>query len=112
MIKVVNKYKHEPTNGDVYIGRGSIFGSPFSHIQSKHPQLKEVFPTREEAVEAYRKYFYGIIDSCGCKHKKFKGSLRELIVRLKLGEDINLVCFCKPKACHGDVIKEYILNNI
>ena len=31
---------------------------------------------------------------------------------LKLGEDINLVCFCKPKACHGDVIKEYILNNI
>jgi len=22
--------------------------------------------------------------------------------------DVNLVCFCKPKACHGDIIKKLI----
>jgi tryptophan synthase alpha subunit len=23
-------------------------------------------------------------------------------------QDVNLVCFCAPKSCHGDIIKEII----
>jgi hypothetical protein len=32
MITVVNKYKHTPTENDVYIGRGSALGNPFTSI--------------------------------------------------------------------------------
>ncbi len=110
-LKVVNKYKHEPTSDDVYIGRGSLFGSPYSHLPSEKENVT-LCDTREEAIDAYKKYFHDIIDSCGCKHKQFKGQLREMIVKLKLGGEINLICFCKPKACHGDVIKDYILTQL
>ena len=110
-LKIVNKYRHEPTSDDVYIGRGSLFGSPYSHLPSEKENVT-LCDTREEAIDAYKKYFHDIIDSCGCKHKQFKGQLREMIVKLKLGGEINLICFCKPKACHGDVIKDYILTQL
>ena len=29
-----------------------------------------------------------------------------------LSGDVNLVCFCKPKSCHGDIIKMIIENKI
>lgn len=99
---VVNKYKHEATSDDMYIGRGSLFGNPYLNT----------FDTREESIDAYRTYFQDIIDGCGCKHKKFKRQLREIVVKLKLDGEVNLVCYCKPKACHGDIIKEYLLTQI
>jgi len=110
MIKVVNKYKHEPTPNDVYIGRGSVLGNPFSHLKSSYDIIKT--NSKEEAIEKYKDYFHDKMTSCGCKDKVFKQTVRRLVVQAKLGEDINLVCFCKPKPCHGDVIKEYIENEI
>lgn len=38
----------------------------------------------------------------------FADVVADLIDRVLNGEIIYLGCFCKPKACHGDVIKEYI----
>lgn len=110
-LRVVNKYKHEPTSDDVYIGRGSIFGNPYSHIPSSDKNVI-MCDTREESINAYRTYFQDIIDGCGCKNKRFKRQLREMIVKLKLGGEVNLVCYCKPKTCHGDIIKEYLLTQI
>lgn len=77
---------------DVYIGRGSPFGNPF--IIGKDG-------TREEVIEKYKSYFlYKIRNDI-----EFKIRLRELKSKV-------LGCHCKPKACHGDVIKEYIENNL
>ena len=105
MIKVVNKYKHTPTEHDVYIGRGSPFGSPFSHLKSTHDIYK--VDTREEAIDAFKTYLERETSEDTHLKRKLDG-LRE---RTKT-EDINLVCFCKPKACHGDVIKEYLEDGI
>lgn len=110
-LTVVNKYKHEATSDDVYIGRGSVFGSPYSHIPSKFKDIT-LCVSREEAVDEFKEYFKDIMDGCGCKHKRLKRWLRELIVKLKLGGEVNLVCFCAPKACHGDVIRDYLLKEI
>ena len=30
MINVVNKYKHQPTDNDIYCARGSVLGNPFT----------------------------------------------------------------------------------
>ena len=107
-IHVVNKYKTEPTSCDVYIGRGSVFGNPYSHLKSAFDDIIKV-ETREEAIENFREYFQDAMIGCGCKHGKLQQKVRELIVRLRLGEHINLVCYCAPKPCHGQIIMDYIL---
>ena len=87
MTKVVNKYRDKY---DVYIGRPSIYGNPFS--------VKEY--GREGCIEKYKEYFY--------KRIKEDVKFKEEVLKLK---DKVLGCFCKPLACHGDVIKEYLDNN-
>ena len=84
---VVNKYREAY---DVYIGRPSIFGNPFS--------VKEY--GREGCIARYKEYFY--------KRIKEDVKFKEAVLKLK---DKTLGCFCKPLACHGDVIKEYLDNN-
>lgn len=84
---VVNKYHSLPF--DVYIGRGSKWGNPFSHMQNTQAEFK--LDTRDEAVEAYRNWI-------GQQPK-----LLEMIPEL---QGKILCCFCKPKSCHGDVLSE------
>lgn len=81
--KVVNKYKE---SYDVYIGRGSIWGNPF--IIGKDGDRDEVIKKYED----YIKTCPDLLDSL----PKLKGK--------RLG------CFCKPKACHGDVLVKLVNN--
>ncbi|CAM0109666.1 unknown function [Vibrio phage 166E36-1] len=82
----VNKYK-EPY--DVYIGRGSYWGNPFP--------INEISgDTREVVIERYREHLRGL-------YSKDKGLFMSELNKLY---GCRLGCFCKPKACHGDVIVE------
>lgn len=90
--RVVNKYK-EPY--DVYIGRGSPVGNPFSHKEGTKASYK--VETREEAVEYFEHYIR--------KRIEHDIPMREYIMSLK-GKTLG--CFCKPQACHGDVIVKII----
>jgi hypothetical protein len=87
---VVNIHK-EPF--DVYIGhtgrsQGGYFGNPFriGHGMS-----------REDAVKRFQRYFIDRIE----KDSAFKRRILAL-------KGKRLGCFCKPKACHGDVIAEWL----
>lgn len=94
MTTVVNKYKE---NYDVYIGRGSEWGNPFTHIKDKSTKAEYIVSSREESIECFRGYLLKkIIDDPSC------------IERLKLLKGKRLGCFCKPKSCHGDIIKEVV----
>lgn len=75
---VVNSRK-EPY--DVYIGRPSKWGNPFS--------LKRM--TRDEVIARYREWIK--------YHPELLADLHEL-------KGKRLGCFCKPSACHGDVLAE------
>lgn len=88
--KVVNK-RNEPY--DVYIGRGSNFGNPFTHIKTKQTKAEFVVKSRKEAIEAYRSYLL---------------SNPELLEEIKQLKGKTLGCFCKPKSCHGDIIVEVL----
>jgi len=81
MAVVVNKYKSE---FDVYNGRGSKWGNPFPITP---------FQNREQVVEMYRNHLWRQIQ----KGEVTKSDLLAL-------EGKRLGCFCKPQACHGDVI--------
>lgn len=73
---------NQKSQSDVYIGRPSIWGNPF--IIGDHG-------TRAEVIEKYRQH---ILNS---------PELLKLIPTLK---DKVLGCWCKPDACHGDVLAE------
>ena len=101
MITVVNKYKHTPTENDVYIGRGSVLGNPFTSIKDRQTKAEFICDTREESVEKFKEYLLGKIAE---KDKKLCDELN----RIYKMETVILVCFCKPKSCHGDFIKKII----
>ncbi len=95
MITVVNKRAHTPTAHDVYIGRPSALGNPFSHKEGTLAQHKVA--TREEAVARYREWL----------DEKIRTEDPAVMAALKaIQKDSVLVCWCKPAACHGDVIAE------
>lgn len=84
MTKVVNKKNHIPTKDDVYIGRGSKWGNPFP---------MKVESDREEVLQLYREHL--------SNSPNLLNALSEL-------EGKTLVCFCKPKKCHGDILIELL----
>ena len=87
--EVVNKNK-EPY--DVYIGRGSKWGNPYPHKEGTKAEF--LVEDREAAVAAFRTFLWDAI-------KSGRLTIEEL---LEL-DGKRLGCFCKPQACHGDVIK-------
>lgn len=82
---VVNKRTHTPTANDLYIGRPSEFGNPFTIGKDG---------SRDEVIEKYRLHLHRLIQADPT-----------WIARLaSLDRYEYLVCWCKPLACHGDVI--------
>lgn len=88
MCNVVNKYRHKPTPADVYIGRGrgSKWGNPF------------VIGQDGDRAEVIRKY------------EAWLQQQPALLAALPELRGKTLVCFCKPQACHGDVLAKLVGN--
>jgi hypothetical protein len=78
---------------DVYIGRPSIWGNPFSHIKDKNTLAEHLVETREEAVAEYKKWIL---------------TQPLLLEKLPTLKGKILGCWCHPKACHGDILVELI----
>lgn len=74
---------------DVYIGRPSKWGNPFSHKEGTRAKFKVA--TREEAVLKYKEWIL--------TQEHLIKSLHELKGKI-------LGCWCKPKMCHGDILAE------
>lgn len=82
---------------DVYIGRPSKWGNPFTHIKNPNNKNLIVVATRKDAIARYREW---ITTGDGVY---LLDDLHELAGK-RLG------CWCKPKNCHGDVLVELINN--
>lgn len=102
MIKVVNKRRHTPRHDDVYIGRPSVFGNPFTHKEGTLARTNVA--SRSEAV----KFYHGWLREQYISNPLITKELQRLADLFKAGKHINLVCWCAPKECHGDVIKDAI----
>jgi hypothetical protein len=77
---------------DVYIGRPSVFGNPWSSKPSKYTD--NIVSSKKEAIEKYRQYLLN------------SPKLLEKIEELR-GKTI--ACWCDEKSkCHGDVIIEIL----
>ena len=104
MIKVVNRHTYKGKRGEYiskYIGRGTIFGNPYSHVVCFGSYTVK---TREEAIEKYR----GYMRELWVKSPELREEMGKLAMQHLNGKKIVLICSCKPKSCHGDVLKEAI----
>lgn len=87
LTKVVNRDRGDAY--DVYIGRGTIWGNPYQ---------MGVDGGRDEVI---RKFKYDFDNGL------LKASVDfETNISILRGKEI--ACHCKPAACHGDVIAEYL----
>ena len=78
---------------DVYIGRPSKWGNPYTHINDKKTLAEFIVESREDAINKYREYILS--------NETLLNDLQELDGKV-------LGCWCKPKSCHGDVLIELL----
>ena len=75
--KVYNKHHGDAPKDAIYIGRGSPYGNPYTVAEYEGGY----------AIEMFRKHVLPTLDVSALRGK-------------------HLICFCKPRACHGDLILE------
>lgn len=109
VINVVNHYhlSKQDYQGTEYVGRGSPLGNPYSHRQGTKAEV--VVSTVLEAIELYRAW---LIDQIRSENQEIINELDRLAqIAIATGR-LNLRCYCAPKPCHGQVIREVILQAI
>lgn len=83
---VVNIKSKEPY--DVYVGRPSKYGNPFSYLYGT--AAKYIVSSREEAITAYEEWLLAQPDLVADVKKNLKDKI--------------LACHCYPLACHAEVL--------
>jgi hypothetical protein len=102
-VLVVNVKGLSPNDRSVvYIGRdfagwqGSVLGNPYKH------------GSRDEIIRRYKGWLWAEYQQGG----DVASEINRLVELVRRGKHIKLGCWCKPLACHGDVVKaliEYLL---
>lgn len=106
MIEVINKKKFDGDFKDnkivINIMRPSVLSNLWSH--NPNTAARYIVETRTEAVAEYKAYLL--------KEVKKKGAFRDEVIRIyKLAKKhhVYLLCCCKPLLCHGDILKEFLI---
>lgn len=115
-MRAINGYTDGWTHpGTAYIGRpnralklaGSALGNPF-----------KIGPdgNRAAVVAKYRAWLAGRVAEARAGRPNAQYAelqrLAGLVVRAGEGEELRLACYCKPQACHGDVVREWVVRMV
>jgi hypothetical protein len=101
MIRVVNKRTY--SGNGTYIGRPSVLGNPFTH-KFGGTQARFIVASREDAVKRYNIY----IREAYRDNSSVRDAINYLVKQYLLSGELTLICWCSPKACHGDVLAKLI----
>ena len=83
----------KPNGNQRYIGRGSTWRNPFTHLPLSRTKAQFQVETEEESMVRYEAWL---------REKLAKDpQLRQKLLDLDGHE---LVCYCKPRPCHGDIL--------
>lgn len=103
LIKVVKYRRRDNKLNYIYIGRkfGDLEGSI---LKNKFKIGRD--GNREEVIVKYKRWLWMEMKK-GIKGEKNEvwEYLKYLSKLVKEGKEIELACWCKPRACHGDVVK-------
>lgn len=92
------------TKGSVYIGRRSVYGeSPLANPFKLTDESQRI-----EILEKYKQWLnFHLENDTACIIDEL-----ERLYQLALQGDLVLGCYCSPKPCHGDYIKEVLEYNL
>jgi len=98
MITVVNR--------KFYKGHGIYIGRPMPKLGLEGSPLANEFRigkgmTREQSMAAYTPWFWEQMFIDGSAVRAEIARLTEMARY----QDLTLICWCKPEACHGDIVK-------
>lgn len=99
--RVLNRRRDGLPAGAVYVGRGSVYGNPWSHL----PNSKAEFTcaTRGETIEAFRSWLLGTGHRDVLQEQR-----RRLVEALPALTGKDLVCYCAPEPCHAEVLRDIV----
>ena len=86
---------------DMRVDRASVLGNPF--VMKNKTQAE-----RDRVCNEYEEYFNIEVKKPGA----FRDKVISIYTMVKNGCDINLQCWCAPKRCHADTIKQFIEDNL
>ena len=99
MITIKNLHKEKPSKPyDIKVDRTSILGNPY-YLSNEED--------RDKVCDKYNHYFNNLVSDLD-QHKKFKLALDILIKLYQKYGKLNLFCWCAPKRCHVEIIKQYL----
>jgi len=104
VIHVIHKKNKDKYDNVIYVGRGSVLGNPYTSIKGRETLAEFVVDSRKESIEKFREYLLNSIEG---KNKNVCDELNRIYLEAMKG-DVYLSCYCFPRSCHADVIKEII----
>ncbi|MBT3271223.1 DUF4326 domain-containing protein, partial [Candidatus Poribacteria bacterium] len=98
-IRVVKRQRTKPMpEGARYVGRPTALGSRFKPKDRSDEE-------RANIIAAFTEEF----SDEGSWPPKRVDRVAELLTELRENGELTMACWCAPKACHADVISEYLL---
>jgi hypothetical protein len=93
---------------DILMDRSTIYGNPWSHQEGTKAQFET--RNREESINNYREWLMGLRFTNVLQKERIKilERLSQIRKQMEDRDEIRIACWCKPKDCHCDVIKEIL----
>jgi len=109
LISVVKKGNYDPDKYDeIYlIDRSTPLGNPHTSKDLDKTMAKYQASSRSDSIEKFESWLLAMLDYDNATSQLFN-TIRESYI--SKNKNIALVCHCKPKPCHGDVIKRLIVS--
>lgn len=98
-IHVANK-KNNPQGNTHYVGRPTALGNPF---------LLGRDGNREEVIDEYSEWLNVMLQDPDSEQSR---ELGKLMASAREHEELTLVCWCAPAACHADVVREVLTERL
>lgn len=98
-LKVVNKYTMGPEQADImriYIGRGSGLGNPWPITKTD---------SRDAVCDRFAEYLAKKVEA---NDPSVCAELNRIVNCMHDFRKVELVCFCAPRRCHGESIRDTI----
>lgn len=97
MIEICNLRRQKPTEPyDLRVDRSSVLGNPF-HMKNESKS------ERDRVCDEYEEYFHRRLRDCA--------TMKRIVNYYKERGRLRLFCWCSPKRCHAETIRDYILKN-
>ena len=94
-----SKFEQPSFPYDFYVDRRTAVGNPFELVTEKE---------RDLVCDAYEKYFY---TQRKLRHDTaFNVNIEKMYAAFKKHGQLRLFCWCAPRRCHAETIKDYMEN--